>query len=197
VLTIAIARPSFCIPQTRCEPCTVGDGAGDGDGDNAGCARSPTASAHCLTARTCCCILACDPVAATLKPVLRWRWRSSRVQHLKLRVPGPGTPIRRICEEAPLARDRSPFAQPRLATVIVRSPLVRFSRQEMRWGSPAELSLHPVSGRFVFLFLSSSPLIQVFTVSFPHSNFSTFARSLFHARIAVLRSVTHYHPTHP
>ena len=71
---------------------------------------------------------------ATSKPSLRWRW--TKMPHLKLRVPGSGTPIRGAGDEAPPVRDRLPFAQPRLATVIVRGALARFESQEMRWGSP-------------------------------------------------------------
>jgi hypothetical protein len=79
--------------------------------------------------------------------------------------------------------------------VIVRKAPCRMRRQEMRWGSPAEVSFDPAPGRLLSLFFSPSPLSQVFYPIVPHLNTGKFARSLLHARIAVLRRVTPF-PTH-
>jgi hypothetical protein len=60
--------------------------------------------------------------------------------------------------EAPLDRQRSPFARPRLATVIVRSALGRVCPGD----EMAELSLYPAPGRFAFLFFLFHRCPQVF-----------------------------------
>jgi len=81
---------------------------------------------------------------------------------------------------APPVRARSPFAQTRLATVIVRMRAMPLWSSGDEMGQPAELSLYPAPGRFVFWSRSLSPPSQLFYPIVPlliPSNFRAFTHS--------------------